>query len=162
MLCICWKIIRKDNSKIEIENVEYTIEDRKKYGKNIPKECTKIGNGCFEDNKEMKEIVIPKEIKELGKESFLYCINLEKIIFEEGSEIKEIPEGCMKYCKKIETITLPTTIQKIKKEGFYYCSELKEIINLNRSIEYGESSFAECQQLIGKYSFLPSIVFKKK
>ncbi|GAB1228269.1 hypothetical protein ENUP19_0389G0002 [Entamoeba nuttalli] len=125
-----WLIMKEDNN--EIEEIEYTIEDREKYGNEIPREVKRIGNGCFEGC-QIEEISIPSNVIDIGNECFAYCNKLTNIKLHEG--IKEIPKGFMKYCGQIERVQLPQSITKISTESFKECIKLKEInINQNKMI----------------------------
>ncbi|EDR23923.1 hypothetical protein EDI_159440 [Entamoeba dispar SAW760] len=62
-----WMILKEENN--EVEEIEYTNEDREKYGYEIPTEVKRIGNGCFEGS-QIKEITIPSNVRDIGNECF--------------------------------------------------------------------------------------------
>ncbi|BFU26626.1 leucine rich repeat protein bspa family [Entamoeba histolytica] len=137
-----WMIMKEDNN--EIEEIEYTIEDREKYGNEIPTEVKRIGNGCFEGS-QIEEITIPSNVIDIGNDCFAYCNKLTNITLHEG--IKEIPKGFMKYCGQIEKIQLPQSITKISTESFKECIKLKEInINPNKMI-IEKGAFEMCKNI---------------
>ncbi|EDR29974.1 hypothetical protein, conserved [Entamoeba dispar SAW760] len=137
-----WMILKEENN--EVEEIEYTIEDREKYGYEIPTEVKRIGNGCFEGS-QIKEITIPSNVRDIGNDCFGYCTNLTKIEIHEG--IKEIPKGFMKYCGQIQRIELPQSITKINTESFKECIKLKEI-NINpNTIIIEKGAFENCPNI---------------
>ena len=48
-----------------------------------------LGESCFQDSG-LKENILPKNLKNIGQDAFKDCKYLEKIVFEEGSELNEI------------------------------------------------------------------------
>ncbi|GAB1220815.1 hypothetical protein ENUP19_0059G0025 [Entamoeba nuttalli] len=52
------KYLKKKKEMNECKNIEYTEEDRKKYGNTIPIEVTSLGNRCFYGCVDTQEIEI--------------------------------------------------------------------------------------------------------
>ncbi|MBO5712296.1 MAG: leucine-rich repeat domain-containing protein [Acholeplasmatales bacterium] len=90
-------------------------------------------------NSALKEIIIPHNIKKIGASAFESCLNLEKVIFEDGcttlvktifkdcsnlqfiklpQTIDTIPNGCFWNCKSLRTLQIPKKVEVIKNEAF--------------------------------------------
>lgn len=69
-----------------------------------------IGSYAFRYCKAMKELTVPKTIGECGINAFSNCNNLEKVEFENGSQI--IYKGMFTNCGTIKMMLIPTTVQK--------------------------------------------------
>ncbi len=77
--------------------------------------------GTFINCSSLTEITIPAAVEELTFEpndhhddpssgTFGGCTNLEKVTFEEGSQLKVLC-GAFGYCSKLETLTIPATLE---------------------------------------------------
>ena len=69
-----------------------------------------IGSYAFRYCKAMKELTVPKTIGGCGINAFSNCNNLEKVEFENGSQI--IYKGMFTNCGTIKMMLIPTTVQK--------------------------------------------------
>ena len=49
----------------------------------------KIGYECFNESG-LEEIIIPKSVKTIEWSAFYGCKSLRKVVFQEGSELKEL------------------------------------------------------------------------
>lgn len=65
-----------------------------------------------------KKITIPNHIKSLGKRCFQSNGLLLEVVFEEGSEITEIPNGCFHACKRLREVNIPATVTEIGDHAF--------------------------------------------
>lgn len=93
-------------------------------------------------------IRIPSSITEIASEAFAYCGSLKKVIFEDGSTLKVIPEGAFKDCFNLIEINLPDSVVSIGKNAFSSCKKLVSI-KLPSSLEsIGEGAFSDCSSLI--------------
>ena len=114
----------------------------------IPKSVTKLGVGAFESCNNLVSVTIPASIEEM-KYSFRRCANLESIIFEEGSKLKEISSEEFLECKKLKSITIPSSIEIIGANAFDSCESLEEVIFEEESklISINDLSFRKCSKL---------------
>ena len=55
----------------------------------LPEGMESIGEGCFWESG-LEEINIPKSVKKIEKSVFSECKSLQKVVFEKGSELKEL------------------------------------------------------------------------
>ncbi|EDR25223.1 hypothetical protein EDI_148970 [Entamoeba dispar SAW760] len=104
------------------KNIEYTEEDRKKYGNTIPSEVKSLGHGCF-----------------------CYCASLTSI--DIPSSISELGYHCFNGCESLTSIIIPSSISKIGADCFYECSSLTSIIIPSSVSEIGNWCFGECSSL---------------
>ena len=65
-----------------------------------------------------KKITIPNHIKSLGERCFQSNGLLLEVVFEEGSEIKKIPNGCFHGCKRLREVNIPATVTEIGDHAF--------------------------------------------
>ncbi len=86
--------------------------------------------GCFE-NLEIEEVIIPETVSCIGCSTFEGCSNLKQIILP--SQLKEILATSFKECG-IESIAIPESVERISGKAFAY-SKLKEITGLE-NVEY--------------------------
>ena len=82
-----------------------------------------IGENAFEGVSNLKEIVIPVNVKVIKKEAFMSS-GLEKVTFLDG--VSEIGEGAFKYTKLTE-IRIPKSVKTLRKEAFYRCESLRDL-----------------------------------
>lgn len=108
---------------------------------NVPSSVTSITNLPFIDEiKELKKVILPKNIKELGKYVFAGA-TLEEINLPDGLEL--MGNNAFNSTNIIEII-IPGSLKIIPEFAFNRCSELKTIV-LNEGIEsISFDSFSEC------------------
>ncbi|EDR26405.1 hypothetical protein EDI_226110 [Entamoeba dispar SAW760] len=109
----------------ECKNIEYTKEDRKKYGNTIPSEVKSLGNGCFKQCYELTTINIPTSVSKLGNGCFKYCSSLTSINLP--SSITSIGYKCFKYCPSLTSINIPSSITSFGCGCFYGCGCVEEL-----------------------------------
>ncbi|MCQ4796412.1 leucine-rich repeat domain-containing protein [Anaerofustis stercorihominis] len=92
----------------------------------------------------IKELIIPKNLKNWSADQNMSTFtNVEKITFEEGFEVKDLPRGAFNYMYKLKDITLPKSVETIGENAFAGCSALK-------SFDVEEGSVLK---IIGKNAF---------
>ncbi|KAK8837595.1 hypothetical protein M9Y10_036126 [Tritrichomonas musculus] len=102
-----------------------------------------IGQLSFAHCTALKEITIPKSVEKIGEETFIGCQNLEKVVFEKESQIKEIPKFCFAFTG-LKFIDLPQSIEKIGNSSFYFCINLKRINLHETNVLYiGRNAFLD-------------------
>lgn len=74
---------------------------------------TKLGASCFYNAPNLKEVVLPATIEEIGNGAFISCRELKKLQLNEG--LKKIGEKCFKYTYSLEQITIPASVTEIGK-----------------------------------------------
>ena len=92
----------------------------------LPITVESIGNGAFEECKELTAVEIPygSLLTHLGESVFAFT-GLKSIKFPEG--ITELPRFTFRECRKLEQVSLPESLAKIGISAFIYCQSLKSI-----------------------------------
>jgi hypothetical protein len=70
------------------------------------------------------EVIVPKEVEILGNSCFEACDELERILFEDGSQLRTIGRSAISNCKSFKTISIPETVTEIEEAAFNNCLEL--------------------------------------
>lgn len=94
---------------------------------------------------ELKEVVLPNTIKELGAGAFQNCYSLTSINLPK--KINKIDENCFFCCKSLLSITIPKKVKKISKCAFWYCESLRSVYVPNGVEKIEERAFDECESL---------------
>lgn len=89
----------------------------------LPDTITVISWGAF-GGSNIKSITIPKSVKNIWQIVFENCKNLENVIFEEESQLKEVRWGIFSK-SGLKEIDLPDSIEIKGDSLFYNCSSLK-------------------------------------
>lgn len=73
----------------------------------------------------LEKIVLPKNIREIGRLAFAYAMDLKEIVFPENLEI--IGDAAFTNCEKFSApeFILPPNLEKIGYQAFMYCRELE-------------------------------------
>lgn len=124
----------------------------------LPSELEIIPSGLCA-NTGITEITIPKSVKEIQQNAFSECRFLEKVIFEEDSELQIIGgyyepgttgdfaiNGAFKRCPKLQSIKLPASLKTIEPCAFYDCSSLSVIdaAQCRNLTSIGNMAFKDC------------------
>lgn len=141
-----------DSKEIELDSLN---------GKNI----LEIRKNAFQNNKELEQVAIGKNIKVLGDRSFWGCSNLKKFslsdglkeigfgIFDDNAiETMNIPDsvesiGEMSRLKKLKKITIGTGVTKIPNNFLNNCRVLESIEFRGNIKTIGVFAFAGCASL---------------
>ena len=115
----------------------------------LPESLVIIGDQAFDSSK-LKEIIIPKNVKNMGisdyggESSFAECKNLETVIFEEGME--KIPICALCECKSVKNITIPESVREIAYAAFKNTG-IETIKLPPLLVDIGQSSLSNCKTL---------------
>lgn len=96
----------------KINNIKVTKINRAQGGK------TELH--LFENNKNLKSVVIPDSIEEIGPSAFSNCTSLENV--KMSANIKSICSEAFKNCTSLKSITLPSTIGFVSSSAFENCN----------------------------------------
>lgn len=102
----------------------------------------------------LQTVILPKNLKEIGKEAFWNCFKMESINLPEGLQI--IGDKAFQNCSKLGSITLPSSLETIGEQAFSNTG-ITEIIMNEGLKEIGDGCFAghNCSTII-----IPSSVTK--
>lgn len=81
-----------------------------------------------------KDVVIPKEIKIIGKSAFENNSTIETLEFASGSKIETIARYAFKDCVSLKSIYIPNTVTSIGYGAFQGCTKLDDV-NIPESVE---------------------------
>lgn len=116
----------------------------------IPEGVKRIGgnpdNSIFEDTEtEIKSVVIPDSVIEIGERAFYTCLQLEEVTM--GNGVKKIGQEAFAGCFKMKTIHLSDSLQEISLRAFNFCESLEalELPSSLRNIEM--EAFGNCISL---------------
>ena len=112
---------------------------------NIPTSISTIGNSCFIECKNLREIDIPPSVISIGDNCFAYCGKLSTVNIPPS--VTKIGNNCFSNCSSLTSIGIPPSITKIGSNCFSNCSKLV-FINIPTSIiSIGASCFEGCDRL---------------
>ena len=135
--------------KIEAGNTTYAVSE----GVLFSADMTKILS--YPANRAVDSFTIPKEVTEIGANTFSGITSLKNVTFEEGGVNKlVIGESAFYNCKGIETIVLPERTTVVGAYAFYGCSNLMSVEFPSTLEEIGYDAFYKCDKLlqVGNFS----------
>ena len=91
----------------------------------VPDTVTTIGQGAFENCKNLESIVLPKKLQEIYREAFQGCVKLKSIVLP--NTIKKIGISAFEGCHSLSSVTLGTGLREIGIWAFNDCPSLKSI-----------------------------------
>ena len=119
---------------------------------------TKNNTFCYTNLAHIRIGPLVDNLDRLGRRGFFqFCEDLEEVIFDEGSHLKEIDIDTFWECKKLRSIKLPDSVTQIHQEAFKNCESLRNI-TLGSQLQFiGSSCFNGCEslELITLYTPVP-------
>ena len=94
----------------------------------LPPLITKISTQTFMDCFRLTEVTISANVESIGTGAFMFCHQLEHVIFEEGSKLKKIDTYAFSNCIELKKIVLPEGLEIIEENAFNGCTNLTEVI----------------------------------
>ena len=94
-------------------------------------------------NGKLEEIHIPSRVHTIGESAFYECKNLQKVIFAEGSQLRDIGKNAFQYCSNLSEVVFTNQCQL---EHFRNSNILKNLtkVSLLEGIEsISEGSFSD-------------------
>ncbi len=104
----------------------------------IPSTVTKIEDYAFYYNDNLKQIVIPQSVAEIGEGAFGNCGQLSKVSVE-GEGLQRIGTHCFRSNYNLSVITIPASVKSVGAFAFAYCNNLKHIYFLGDAPEIGST-----------------------
>ena len=103
------------------------------------------GNEAYQDQSDIKHVVISSTVTSIGNFAFSTCFYLETVIASEG--LTTIGEGAFSACENLESVTLPSTLLYVDQHAFAQGSNLKSVTitapALNDDYGYGVYVFED-------------------
>ena len=100
---------------------------------------TNIPSYTFYGCEALQSITIPKSVTTFGEDShgqgyqFCDCYSLSSVVFEEGSQLTNIPSYAFNNCQALQSITIPKSVTTFGENSdgygyqFSYCSSLNSV-----------------------------------
>ncbi len=132
----------------------------------IPDNVTIMFEACM-GSTDIDSVVIPSTVKAMGEFVFSHS-KVKKVVFQEGSEIEELPGGTFSSCKNLKEVQLPKSLKIIGKGEFqnsgiksieipdgvtiieggaFSGSALTKVVFPDSLEEINSTAFYECKQL---------------
>lgn len=92
-----------------------------------------VGQAAFLGHAHLNSVIFPSSIREIGKDAFNYCLNLESIHIPEDAPLSVIPEGFACY-DPIAEFVCPKALKVIGTYAFFHCGRLK-LFTLNEGLQ---------------------------
>jgi len=108
---------------------------------------TKISSNIFWNQEYLRSLTIPATVTHINEYAFSNCVNLEKVIFEEGSQLDIISSGAFTNCSSLKEIELPESLEVIEGAAFSGCTSLESIRIPGNVREFNGSCFERCTSL---------------
>ena len=96
----------------------------------------------------LKTLVIPDEVKRIGKREFYKCGTLTSITIP--NSVTSIDEWAFSGCSGLKSITIPDSVTSIDEWAFSGCSGLKSITIPDSVTSIGETTFMGCDQVVNR------------
>jgi hypothetical protein len=120
-----------------------------------------LGTNCFRDHSNLKKIVIPEGVTQIGSFAFANCTNLMDISLPQSLKILggyafawdkfvtiELPDSletmgseCFSSCTNLTAINIPNGITTLENRIFNNCSKLKTVIGGENVTSVGAMAF---------------------
>jgi hypothetical protein len=82
-----------------------------------------IHGRCFTETN-LRQIQIPRTVKEIGRECFLKCRLLTEVDFGSDSQLVELKDSAFSGCNHLQSITLPSDLRNVGQGCFEDCIQL--------------------------------------
>lgn len=107
------------------ESIEDLIIPKEVLFTGVTYTVTSIYYDAFGDHVNLKSIVIPNSVTEIGNYAFSGCSSLESITIPDN--VTEIGNSTFFGCCSLESITIPNTVTIIGESAFNDCYKLKSV-----------------------------------
>jgi hypothetical protein len=126
------------------------IKDRALKSKNlksivIPEGVVDVGSQTFKNCLFLETVNLPSTVRVIGEEAFFGCQKLSRITL--GSQLEEIGPAAFEGCENLESIDIPSNIKKISRQAFTGCHQLHNISLGSQLKTLGFSAFEDCENL---------------
>ena len=115
----------------------------------IPNSVMNIGTGAFCDCFNLTNITIPNSVTNIGSNAFNYCSSLKSVTIP--NNVINIGDSAFDGCSSLTSITIPDSVTSIESFTFGYCANLKNITIPDSVTNIGAAVFEDCSNLIDIY-----------
>lgn len=111
----------------------------------IPETVTSFGRSVFEGCPQLREVVLPESLEEIGVATFNSSTTLASITLP--SRLSVIPRGTFAQCLGLCEVVLPEGLSEIGFAAFYGCPNLSKVELPDKVISIGNDAFGENSNL---------------
>lgn len=104
-----------------------------------------IGEGAFQGNDSIEQIVLPKGIEVIESQAFKDCSCLQYVVM--GTELKSIGQDAFSYCSSLKELRLPEGMTVIDLCICAHCPSLEKVVIPQSMEEISPSAFMACDKL---------------
>ena len=104
-----------------------------------------VTHSLYVDGQELKELVIPEGIEEIGEYAFIECTGLKTITAPEGMNV--IGPSAFKDCTGLTNLSLPSVMSSLGSQAFAGCSSLTAIAVPSGISRLSDALFKGCTSL---------------
>ena len=112
----------------------------------VPETVEIIEAGAFAGCCNICDIVLPLNLREIGREAFSSCESLRQITIP--SSVVRINDFCFSNCTSLKNILLPFNLSYIGEGAFSHCDSLEKICLPESVADIGEDAFHGCDNLL--------------
>lgn len=115
---------------------------------------TAVSDGLFTGDENLKEVVLPESIDEIGNDAFAGCVNLQSVTIPDS--IRTIGDGAFSGCSSLTSADLGGMLETLGARAFEGCTSLQSVEFGENLAAVGEFAFDGCSSLVSAY--LPNSV----
>lgn len=101
--------------------------------------------GYLPEQRDVKSIIIPGNIKSIGDYAFKGCSNLTSIIIPDS--VTSIGDRAFAFCESLTDINIPNSVKNIGKYAFFNCSNLTNVTIPDNIKSISADMFGFCESL---------------
>ncbi len=157
----------RDNSFINLEfktNYQINNEESRDFGNTYPLHI--IDKAVFANSFKLREVVLPKEIYEIGEYAFVNCHKLSKINLDDINGLSWIKDYAFYNCKSLNVnkincdfiwkfafaecpslTDVELTVHELGAFSFAFCKNLKKVRFTDTIIRIADDTFYQCKSL---------------
>ena len=115
---------------------------------------TAVSDGLFTGDENLREVVLPESIDEIGNDAFAGCVNLQSVTIPDS--IRTIGDGAFSGCSSLTSADLGGMLETLGARAFEGCASMQSVEFGENLATVGEFAFDGCSSLVSAY--LPNSV----
>ncbi|MDC7288481.1 leucine-rich repeat protein [Blautia schinkii] len=142
------RIIEEGSNGCQIKNNVLILYSGEETEVVVPDNVKAIGKGAFQNNQTLRRVILPETLEEIQKYAFSGCTALTEVRLPKFLE--EIHEYAFNGCTGLTEVELPGGLKVIERDAFHGCVELGGTLSIPEGVtSIGDRAFLECQKLSG-------------
>lgn len=125
--------------------IKYPI-DKQDFEYAVPDTVKQISPNAFKYARNLRKLVLPSSLENIGEEAITALNNLQYIDFSK-TKLVEFPKSLCASCNKLIDVKFPTNLRKIGWGAFFGDNSLRQISLPNELTEIAECAFGNCSNL---------------